>query len=67
MQNLGFAKGCNQGIEASKGEFILLLNNDVVVADGWLSGLIECLNMRPDAGIVGPMTNNISGPQQVIV
>jgi O-antigen biosynthesis protein len=64
-QNLGFAKGCNQGIEMSEGEFILLLNNDVVVADGWLSGLTSCLNHAPDAGIVGPMTNNISGPQQI--
>jgi GT2 family glycosyltransferase/Flp pilus assembly protein TadD/predicted SAM-dependent methyltransferase/predicted O-methyltransferase YrrM len=65
-QNLGFAKGCNQGIEASQGEFILLLNNDVVVGEGWLFGLLNCLNHGPAAGIVGPMTNNISGPQQVV-
>jgi GT2 family glycosyltransferase/Flp pilus assembly protein TadD len=64
-QNLGFAKGCNQGIEASRGEFVLLLNNDVVVSEGWLSGLLDCLNHAPAVGIVGPMTNNISGPQQV--
>ena len=64
-QNLGFAKGCNQGIEAARGEFILLLNNDVVVAEGWLSGMLDCLKNAPDAGIVGPMTNNISGPQQI--
>jgi GT2 family glycosyltransferase/2-polyprenyl-3-methyl-5-hydroxy-6-metoxy-1,4-benzoquinol methylase len=64
--NLGFAKGCNQGIEASKGEYILLLNNDVIVVKNWLSGLLECLNSAADTGIVGPMTNNISGPQQVI-
>ncbi len=63
--NLGFARGCNQGIEASGGEFILLLNNDVVVSDGWLSGMLECHRHAPDAGIVGPMTNNISGPQRV--
>jgi GT2 family glycosyltransferase/SAM-dependent methyltransferase/predicted Zn-dependent protease len=65
-ENFGFAKGCNQGMEASRGEFILLLNNDVVVADGWLSGLLDCLNHAPEAGIVGPMTNNISGPQQAV-
>ncbi len=64
-QNLGFAKGCNQGMEASWGKFILLLNNDVVVADGWLSGLLDGLNHAPEAGIVGPMTNNISGLQQI--
>jgi O-antigen biosynthesis protein len=63
--NLGFAKGCNQGIDASRGEFLLLLNNDVVVAEGWLAGLLDCLSHAPESGIVGPMTNNISGPQQV--
>jgi tetratricopeptide (TPR) repeat protein/GT2 family glycosyltransferase len=55
----------NQGIEASSGEYILLLNNDVVVTEGWLSGLLECLNSSPNTGIVGPMTNNTSGPQKV--
>jgi len=65
-KNLGFARGCNQGIEAAQGEYILLLNNDVVVAEGWLTGLLSCLSSAPDAGIVGPMTNNISGIQQII-
>lgn len=63
--NLGFARGCNQGILASEGEFILLLNNDVVVTEGWLTGMLDCLSSAPDAGIIGPMTNNISGPQQI--
>jgi O-antigen biosynthesis protein len=64
--NLGFAKGCNQGIEAASGEFILLLNNDVVVTSGWLAGMLECLRRHPNAGIIGPMTNNISGIQRVL-
>lgn len=64
-KNLGFAKGCNQGIEASQGEFIVLLNNDTVVSEDWLGGMLECLVIAPNAGIVGPMTNNISGIQQV--
>jgi len=64
-KNLGFPRGCNQGINASSGEYILLLNNDVVVTEGWLSGMLECLNSAPDIGIVGPMTNNISGTQKV--
>ncbi len=64
-KDLGFAKGCNQGISASSGEYILLMNNEVVVTEGWLSGMLECLNSALDIGIVGPMTNNISGPQKV--
>jgi GT2 family glycosyltransferase/Flp pilus assembly protein TadD len=64
-ENRGFAAGCNQGIEAARGEYVLLLNNDVVVTKDWLAGLLECLHASPDAGVVGPMTNNISGIQQL--
>jgi len=64
-KNLGFSKGCNQGIEAATGEFILLLNNDVVVTENWLDGMLECLTSAPHIGIVGPLTNSISGPQKV--
>jgi len=64
-ENLGFSRGCNQGIETAGGSHILLLNNDTVVTPGWLSGLLECLDSSPDTGIVGPMTNSISGIQMV--
>lgn len=62
-ENAGFSAGCNQGMRAARGEFILLLNNDVVVTPEWLSGMLECFRDE-NIGIVGPMTNNISGPQQ---
>jgi GT2 family glycosyltransferase/MoaA/NifB/PqqE/SkfB family radical SAM enzyme/Flp pilus assembly protein TadD len=64
-KNLGFAKGCNQGIDSASGEYVLLLNNDVVVTKDWLSGLVEALTSAPDIGIVGPMTDNIIGPQRI--
>ena len=64
-RNMGFAGGCNQGIKASQGEYILLLNNDVVVTSGWLEGMLECLQRKQHAGIVGPMTNSASGVQVV--
>lgn len=64
-RNLGFAAGCNQGMRAARGAYILLLNNDVVVTPEWLSGMLECLRLTERGGIVGPMTNNISGIQKV--
>ncbi|MEK4740982.1 MULTISPECIES: glycosyltransferase [unclassified Bacillus (in: firmicutes)] len=57
-ENMGFPKGCNQGIKEAKGDNILLLNNDVVVTENWLSNLIRCLYESKDAGAVGPVTNN---------
>lgn len=40
-ENLGFAGACNQGIQVAAGEWVVVLNNDVIVAPGWLEGLLE--------------------------
>ena len=40
--NLGCAGAWNQGVEAASGaEWLVILNNDVIVSPGWLTGLIE--------------------------
>jgi len=41
------------------------MNNDVVVTPGWLERMIAVAKSSPRIGIVGPMSNHISGPQQV--
>jgi GT2 family glycosyltransferase len=64
-ENKGFPVACNQGIELSQGEYIVLLNNDVVVSKEWLKGLIECAESSKDIAIVGPRSNFVSGPQIV--
>jgi GT2 family glycosyltransferase/2-polyprenyl-3-methyl-5-hydroxy-6-metoxy-1,4-benzoquinol methylase/Flp pilus assembly protein TadD len=64
-ENLGFAAGCNLGMRQARGGRILLLNNDVVVTRGWLGGMLECLEREPGAGIVGPMSNEVAGPQRL--
>lgn len=63
--NRGYAAACNQGIQTSRGEYLVLLNNDTVVTPEWLSGLLECHSSHPFAGIVGPLTNSASGIQVV--
>lgn len=65
--NLGFPKGCNQGIEIAMGDNILLLNNDTVVTNHWLENLINCLYSSDDIGAVGPVTNNCSYYQTIHV
>ncbi len=39
--NLGVSEGLNIGIRNAKGEFIVLLNNDLIVAPRWLDYLFE--------------------------
>ncbi|HEY0829484.1 MAG TPA: glycosyltransferase family 2 protein [Bacilli bacterium] len=64
-ENEGFPKACNRGLRLARGNAILLLNNDVLVAEGWLSGMLSCLYSHTDIGIVGPVTNYASGKQQI--
>ena len=64
-ENLGFARAMNQAIRSAQGEFMLLLNNDVVVSDDWLSGLLDVAKSHPSVGLVGPMTNYTAPPQRV--
>lgn len=40
-RNLGFAGGNNLGIRSSRGEMVVLLNNDTVVDKKWLVTLVE--------------------------
>lgn len=53
-ENLGFARGCNLGIQHASGDFILLLNTDAFPEPGALEALMTYLWQHPDVGIVGP-------------
>lgn len=65
-ENLGFACANNQGIEISEGDYVLLLNNDVILSDGWLDKLLLVLQSNNKAGLVVPCTNHASGRQKVV-
>ena len=51
-ENLGFSKGCNQGIQAAQGEVIGLLNNDILFSSDWIKYILEILEKEPEAGFV---------------
>jgi len=51
--NCGFIASCNRGAEKARGKYLVFLNNDTLVTDGWLSALMETFTEEPQAGIVG--------------
>ncbi|KAF6621129.1 GT2 family glycosyltransferase [Paenibacillus jamilae] len=66
-ENRGFPEGCNQGIEVATGTEILLLNNDTIVTQHWLSNLLKALYSSDEIGAVGCVTNNSSYFQEIDV
>lgn len=53
-KNVGFGRACNQAMRMAKGRFYFLLNPDMEVHPGSIEALMECMDDRPEAGIVAP-------------
>jgi GT2 family glycosyltransferase len=65
--NVGFAAGNNLGLAAATGEYLVLLNNDTVVTEGWVLTLLHHLMDHSDIGLLGAVTNHIGNEAQVKV
>ena len=51
--NSGFIVSCNCGAEKARGKYLVFLNNDTLVRNGWLNALVNTFAEEPEAGIVG--------------
>jgi GT2 family glycosyltransferase len=63
-RNLGLGRASNQGIEATRAPYVLLLNNDTVVNGESLDRLIDFMAVTHDAGAVGGTLLNGDGTFQ---
>ena len=52
-ENVGFSKANNQAIAQAKGEYVLILNPDTVVAEDTFEKCIGFMQKTPDAGALG--------------
>jgi len=52
-ENLGFIKGNNYASKFARGEYILFLNNDTIVLQGWLDALLRTFEIHDKVGAVG--------------
>jgi GT2 family glycosyltransferase len=57
-ENLGFPKGNNMGIRASKGKYICLVNSDIEFLDSGVDTLADYMDDHSDIGMIGPKILN---------
>lgn len=65
-RNLGFAAGVNPGLQRALdqgADFVLLINNDVVVAPTMLAHLVAA--MQPDVGVAAPIIYYMDDPKRI--
>ena len=60
--NTGFAHAANRGVERARGEFVALVNTDVVLAPDWLSRLAAALADDPAAAAVACKMVSLTDP-----
>jgi len=63
-RNLGFAAGCNRGIDAATHDWLLFLNPDCVLDAETLPRLLQVLASDPRVGMVGGLLVNPDGSEQ---
>ena len=56
-RNTGFTGANNAGLNAATGDFLVLLNNDCIVEDGWLTALLGRMEDHNVAAVTSSMRN----------
>ena len=53
-RNYGFADGYNKALQHVEAEYVVLLNSDVEVTEGWLSTLTDYMDVHPEVAACQP-------------
>src|SRR5438105_10576631 len=61
--NVGFAGGVNLGLARTHGEWVALLNDDVVVHPGALEAMLSAGRIRPEIGSVAAQIRFATDPE----
>lgn len=64
-RNLGFAGGNNLGINAAKGDYLFLVNNDTEFTPGLVQTLVETLEANSRIGMVSPKIRYFDQPDML--
>lgn len=64
-RNLGDMGALNEGMKYASGEFVCVVNNDIITCEHWLRNMLEVFIQENDCGLCSGRTRNITGVQAV--
>lgn len=65
-KNIGFGRSVNRALEKAQGEYILIINADIIIdRKETIEKMISYLKNNPKIGIIGPKLLNINNTRQV--
>jgi len=62
--NIGFAAAANKIMRKSHSPYVVLLNPDTCIVDGFFKSVLDYMEKQPDIGILGPKVLNHDGTTQ---
>jgi GT2 family glycosyltransferase len=62
--NLGYGKAVNKGLAECSSRYVMVLNPDTVVRDGFVEAALHYMARNPDVGILGPKITDPNGSVQ---
>ncbi len=63
-KNIGYAGGVNCGIEKSSGQYLLILNPDIILAKEAIPKMLAYIQQHPEVGLLGPRLLGFNGEIQ---
>jgi len=64
LLNIGFGRAVNKCIKQGTAPYVLILNPDTIIKDGFFGSILQYIENNPDIGIVGPKVLNTDGSLQ---
>ncbi|GIV28411.1 MAG: glycosyl transferase family 2 [Bacteroidia bacterium] len=63
-ENLGFAKGYNEGLKHIQADYYVLMNNDIRTTPNWLEPIIQWMELHPEVAVTMPKLLDDKTPEK---
>lgn len=63
-ENIGYGPAHNKGFQRSRGRYLLVLNNDVMISNDSLRKMVDYMDTHLDVGLMGGRLQNLDGTFQ---